>query len=89
MIKVIRELNINIVSFTSTQNINIPLNSNISWPSDESGEISLILDISSDSEVLLPLLKEMSWKTFGVLFTGAAGNDFLVSGKLLNLHMKV
>jgi len=61
------------------------LDSNVSWPPDESGEISLMLNISSDSEVLLFLFEEMGWDSLLFFLSSARGNNFLYFGKLLNL----
>ena len=42
------------------QNSLLPLNSDVSWPFDETGEVSLWLDVSSNSEVSGSLLEKRS-----------------------------
>lgn len=63
------------------------MDSDVSWPPDESGEISLVLDISSDSEVLLPLFEEVGWHGGLSPFSSSASNYLLDFGKLLNLNI--
>lgn len=40
------------------QNSLLPLDSDVLWPFDETGEVSLWLDVTSESEVLCFLLEE-------------------------------
>lgn len=61
------------------------MDSDISWPFHESGEISLVLDISSDSEILLFLFEEVGWESLLLLLSDATGDNFLDFGELLNL----
>lgn len=45
--------------FKITSNDRLPLDSDVVWPLNESVEISLVLDISTDSEVLSLGLEEV------------------------------
>lgn len=62
------------------------MDSDVSWPPDESGEISLVLDISSDSEVLLLLFEEVGRDGRFSSSSSRASNNSLSFGKLLNLN---
>lgn len=62
------------------------MDSDISWPLHKSGEISLVLDISTDSEVLLLLFKKVVWKGSLVSLSSWSGDYSLDFGELLNLY---
>lgn len=58
----------------------LPLNSDVSWPFDETGEVSLWLDVTSNSEVSGSLLEE------GCLSVGASGCVALGLNNLLSFN---
>jgi len=69
-----------------SENLSLPLESNVLGPFDESGEVSLWLDILSDSEILWPLFEQrMLWCLFdGLLGCERGCGDLLaLAGGLL------
>ncbi len=64
----------------------VPLDSDVSWPLNESGKISLVLNISTNSEVLLLLLEKVRRKGLLVSSVGWSSDYSLNFGELLNLY---
>lgn len=60
-----------------TQKDHVPLDSDVLWPFDESVQVSLVLDISSNSEVLSLSFKEVGLSVLLLLFSGTRTCDDL------------
>lgn len=66
----------------------LPLDSDVSWPLDEPREVSLVLNISTDSEVLLFLLQKVIREGSLVSFPSWSSDYSLNFGELLNLYSR-
>ena len=64
----------------------LTLDANIFWPSDEASEISLWLNVSSDSKVASILLEQWAFTSLWASLSSSWGNHHLFSCCFLHLH---
>ena len=64
----------------------LSLDSDVFWPFDETGEVSLWLNVTSESEVLGPLLEERALSRTATVSATLRLDNFLSLYSFLHLH---